>query len=231
MAKQKPRRRKGQPYLSHGSEGRVQIGHRLVPDPLEPGAMLPVAVNVRESAIDEMRNRNRINAAQAEAGERFRRVWERASVGRSKAIDTTKEYVDGGLLGDPLTDDLIQASKELREISQSLGMIGASMLVLIIGQGVLIRDVARRWSDAGGIVSGNRAEGYISARFIEALDDLVRLWKLEATGIRHEGIRVSSDGHVGPATEVSVGRFGDIQQSQSRPVDRSANMAASGTVK
>jgi hypothetical protein len=224
------------PYLSHGAEGRVELGERMVDDPLEAGQRYQAQVNVRESSIDHMHSRGRIDASQKLAGDRFRKLWEMAAVGQNKAMDTSKEPVDGGGIGDPFTDDLIRASQELSRVMRELGPVGSKMMVALVGEGQRVEDVASHWSQAGGALSGRRAEGYVSGRMIEALDDLVRLWKLESAPIipnetksyRRNGelvsvqddIRSSSDGWTGPVTEVSVGRFGDIVETQKRGLDR-----------
>lgn len=231
------RRRRGAPYLAHGSEGRFKIGERRVPDPMEPGRTMIAQVNVRESSIDHMASRGRINAAQEEAGQRFRKLWEKAAVGRNKAMDTSKEPVDGGGVGDPISDDLVRAAEELSKVLRVTGQAGAQLLIAIVGEGKRIEDVASNWSRAGGIVTGRRAEGYVTGRMIEALDELVRFWKLESSSIvpdqysrgwyrngefmeSKDDIQSSSEGHTGPTVELAVGRFGDVVESAKRPLDR-----------
>jgi hypothetical protein len=233
------------PYLSHGAEGRVELGTRMVDDPLEAGQRYQAQVNVRESSIDHMHSRGRIDASQKIAGDRFRKLWEMASVGSNKAMDTSKEPVDGGGIGDPISDDLIRASQELSRVMSSLGPIGSQLLVSLVGEGKRVEDVAASWSDTGGALRGKRAEGYVSGRMIEALDDLVRLWKLEGSAVINnqaqfylrngqkvtvtDDIRASSDGWSGPAVELSVGRFGDIVETQKRGLDRGPLMNHSAT--
>lgn len=232
-------KKKRVPYLSHGSEGMVEYGSRLISDPLEPGQRYAAVVNVRESSIDHMASRGRINTAQSEAGQRFRRLWEQAAVGRNQAMDTTKEFVDGGGASDPISDALVKASIELNRILQVAGPVGSQLLISIVGEGARIEDAAKDWSKAGGAVRGERAEGYVTGRMIEALDDLVKFWKLESDPILkkeekrsyyrngseikvRDAIRVSHEGHVGPAFELSVGRFGDVVESDRRGIDRTA---------
>jgi hypothetical protein len=217
----------------------VEYGERLISDPLEPGQRYSAVVNVRESSIDHMASRGRINTAQSEAGQRFRKLWEQAAVGRNQAMDTTKEFVDGGGLMDPISDALVKASVELNKILRVAGPVGSQLLIAIVGEGARIEDTAKGWSKAGGAVKGERAEGYVTARMIEALDDLVRFWKLESSSVvRPEDkrsywrkgsevkvrdcIRVSHDGHIGPAIELTVGRFGDVVESTRRALDRAA---------
>lgn len=236
MAKSKKRT----PYLSHGAEGRIEFGERIVDDPLEVGQRYRAKVNVRESSIEHMHSRGRIDASQKLAGDRFRKLWEMASVGQNQAMDTTKEPVDGGGFGDPISDELVKASQELSRVMRAVGQAGSQLLISLVGEGKLIGDVAAKWAQAGGVVRGERAEGYVTARMVEALDDLVRLWKLESSSIsqneeqhyRRNGklvkvvddIRASSEGWTGPANELSVGRFGDIVETQKRGVDRAALM-------
>lgn len=219
----------------------MEVGLRVIADPLEPGQHYEAIVNVRESSIDHMHSRGRIDAAQNEAGQRFRKLWEKAAVGRNQAMDTTKETVDGGGFVDPISDDLVKASIELSRAMRALGPIGSKLLISIVGEGQRIEDAAKDWSRSGGPVRGDRAEGYVTGRMVEALDDLVSFWKLESDPIvkREEkrsyfrngeevkvcdAIRVSHDGHIGPATELSVGRFGDVVEDQKRGVDRAALM-------
>ncbi len=234
-------KKKRVPYLSHGSEGLVEYGARVISDPLEPGQRYTAVVNVRESSIDHMASRGRINTAQSEAGQRFRRLWEKAAVGRNQAMDPSKEFVDGGGITDPISDDLVKASVELANILRIAGPVGSQLLISLVGEGKRIEDTAKDWSRAGGVVKGERAEGYVTGRMIEALDDLVSFWKLESDPLVkkeekrsywrngaevkvRDAIRVSHDGHAGPAVELSVGRFGDVVESTQRALDRTALM-------
>lgn len=245
MAKSKKRA----PYLAKaGADGRFELGGRMVDDPLEAGQRYQAQANVRESSIDHMHSRGRIDASQKLAGDRFRKLWEMAAVGRNQAMDTTKEPVDGGGGGDPISDDLIRASQELARVMRSLGAVGSQLLISLVGEGKRVEDVARNWAKGGGIVSGRRAEGYVTGRMVEALDDLVRLWKLEGSPIVQnqkqfylrngkrveveDDIHASLESWTGPATEIEVGRFGDVVETKRRGVDRGALMIhVAGTAK
>lgn len=231
-----PKKAKKVTLPKFGSEGKFELGERTVADPLEPGARLTAAVNVRESAIDHMASRGRINTAQEAAGQRFRKLWELAAVGRSQAVDPAKEYVDGGGIIDPISDDLVKASIELNRVMQVAGQMGGRLLIAIVGEGKRIEEVAQNWSKAGGIVRGDRAEGYVVGRMIEALDELVRHWGLESkpkdipieqkyfrfgkeVKIVAPPIWTSDQGHTGPVVEIQIGRFGDAVERSERPVE------------
>lgn len=228
------------PITLYRGEGRIELGTRVVDDPLEPGQRYTAQVNVRESSIDHMHSRGRIDASQKLAGDRFRKLWEMAAVGGNQAMDTTKEPVDGGGFGDPISDELIRAGLELSRVMRVLGPAGSQLLIALVGEGKRVEDVAAKWSQAGGVVKGDRAQGYVTGRMVEALDDLVKFWKLESSSIVpnqqkfyrrngeliavHDDIRSSSEGWSGPAVELSVGRFGDIVENTERPLDRAAMM-------
>jgi hypothetical protein len=224
-----------------GFGGRYEEGERVISDPLEPGQRYAAKVNVRESAIAHMASRGRINAAQEAAGERFRKLWEQARIGRAMGIDPAKEAVDGGGTGDPMTDDLIRAGRDLAKALMVLGPVGAKLMRDIVGEGMLIERVAKSWSEAGGAVSGRRAEGYVTGRLIEALDELVRAWGLEGkwkpdmtrghylrNGAKIEVVDdIIASGPIevtGPARTVQVGRFGDVVVEEVRPIDRGPMM-------
>jgi hypothetical protein len=231
-----------------GSAGRFELGERIIDDPLEPGARLTAAVNVRECAIAHMASRGRLNSSQEAAGERFRKLWEQAAIGRSRAIDPAKEAVDGGTLGDPMTDDMVRAARELDRALKSVGMIASSILISVVGEGKRIEDAAADWSRQGGVLIGRRAEGYITGTMVDALNALVGHWRLEANGKANivkghylrNGQKVEVDDDIvgsgplamtGPAKEITVGRFGDVEVRNLRPVDRGPMSAhVAGTV-
>ena len=221
---------------SIGKEGRFELGSRVVDDPLEPGQRLSVAVNVRESAIEHLASRKRINTTQAVAGDRFRRLWELAAIGAVKGIDPTKDAVDGSGAGDPITDAHLAAAEELKRAMRELGAIGSRVLVSIIEEGS-IEKAAGKWARMGGIVKGVRAEGYITGTVVDALDCLVNHWRLEGIGrarteeryykraaekiLVHDDIVASGPiSESGPSHEISVGRFGDSERREIRPLDR-----------
>jgi hypothetical protein len=224
-----------------GFSGHYEEGERMISDPMEAGARYIAKVNVRESAIAHMASRGRINPSQEAAGERFRKLWEQARIGRSLGIDPAKEAVDGGGTGDPMTDSLLRAGRDLAKAITAVGPVGSKLLMDIVGEGKLIEDVADSWARSGGAVRGRRAEGYVTGRMIEALDDLVRAWALDGKGradmqcasyLRNgQRIEVVDDivasGPItvtGPSREVKVGRFGDVEVRDVQPIDRGPMM-------
>lgn len=220
-----------------GFSGRYEEGERVIDDPLEAGIRMTAKVNVRECAIAHMVSRGRLNLSQEAAGERFRKLWEAAAIGRSRAIDPGKEAVDGGTVGDPMTDDMVKAARELDRALKSVGMIASSILISVVGEGKRIEDAAADWSRQGGVLVGRRAEGYITGTMVDALNALVGHWRLEANGqakngqafYKRNGKKIEVDDDIvasgpisitGPSCEVRVGRFGDVVVEEIQPVDR-----------
>lgn len=218
-----------------GCEGRFETGRRDVPDPLEPGATIRATVNVKATTLEHMFSRHRINSAQHAAGTRFAGLGVKASIGRQKSFDYSQPAVDGGGAGDPITDDVIHATELLNGAAAAVGMIGYALLFSILVEGKGIAEVARAWAEDGGAVAGERAEGYITGRFIEALDAVVAHWRMEAEGrtvirgessYRRNGREVRSAETIraergitvtGPAYEAAANRFGDVESKPIQP--------------
>lgn len=234
MAK-KGKKMHAQVHSKIGHDGKFELGERVIPDPLEPGQHYRAPMNVRESAIEHMLSRGRIDIAQAEAGTRFRKLWEMAAIGHQRSVNM--EGSGGtGHVGDSISDALVKASGELDKVVRRLGKIRSRILVSILGEGRLIEQVAEQWSRAGGIVSGKRAEGYVSGTLIDAIDELVRLWQLKAMGrakvktavYKRNGDAIEVNDSIlasgpmslsGPASEITIGKLGDPVVTQKRGVD------------
>jgi hypothetical protein len=220
-----------------GFDGRFEVGARKIEDPLEKGQRYYAAANVRESAIDHLASRNRINTAQAAAGDRFRKLWESAAIGAVKGLDPAKDVVDGGPGAlDPLTDQVARASKELADAIEALGPVDSRIMLAIMEEGS-IEKAAAKWSRITGVLKGRRAEGYIAGSLVDCLNALVQHWRLEGIGkpktesghYLRKGQRVAvyddivASGPIddsGPSYEITVGRFGDMQRQEIRPIDK-----------
>lgn len=232
-----------------GFEGKIQEGERTIEDPNEPGQRYRAKINVRESAIEHMASRGRLNTSEIAAGELFRRLVETAAIGRQRGIDISNPGGGGGGgSGDPITDKVVRAGRLLAAALQAVGKARAKILLSVVGEGKLIEHVARDYSSAGGIVSGRRAEGYITGTLIDGLDVLVDLWRLEARGapkrnsatykaagkevVVNDSIRASGPiSSTGPVNEITIGRFGDPHVEAKRPLDRGPmSQHVSGTV-
>lgn len=155
-----------------GRPGKAPVlGHRVVDDPLaiEPGTKMVAVTNLAEHPLEMMLARGRLTTAQYEAGVRFRMLYEQASIGPSRAIDPAKIKVDGGSAGDPLTDAVIHAHRELARIMPMLGKRGSPIVVAVCGLGEAVAALAQRYD---GYRSANSNRDFITLRLKEALDVL-----------------------------------------------------------
>lgn len=240
--------------LGPGREGRVEEGERIIDDPYQKGRKVTVTANVRESAIDHMASRGRLDATQVAAADRFRKMWELAAIGRQKGVDLDNVGGGSGVPNDPLTDALVRASRALNTALRELGPVHSKILIDIVGEGKLIETVATNWAKAGGIVKGKRAEGYITGTLVDAVNRLVEVWRLEGAPqlkinagryflaetnkrertevIVKDDIRATGPiSYTGPVREIAVGKFGDVEEVYRRGVDRGAlTTHASGNV-
>lgn len=107
----------------------------VVDDPYERGAKLTVARQLRADPLGRLHSHHQIDDAQLAAGRAYQRDREIAERG-AKAMDPTKEAVDGGLAPEALTDRQIGARKRLIKIERDLGRRLMTVLeaVLIDGQ-------------------------------------------------------------------------------------------------
>lgn len=135
--------------------------------------MVTAQVNIRESSIAQMRARDQIDEAQTVAADRFRAVFERAGLAGVKAMDTTRERVDGGRMHGNLSDTRLDAARELSVLARELGKIGYPVCVLICGERLAIREMARRML---GRPAKKRELDYYGRLLRDHLDILCVFW-------------------------------------------------------
>lgn len=101
------------------------IGQHVAPvevdDPYEKGAKIVVIRSLRDDPLARLHARDQIDQAQYEAGKQYRMDWERAERG-PRAIDPSKEFVDGGCPPEPITDTQRKAVATLARMSPVLGL-------------------------------------------------------------------------------------------------------------
>lgn len=162
--------RRTRPSLARAGQQPV-LGTRSVDDPLalEPGRKLTAIVNLSEHPLEMMLARRRLSPAQYEAGVRFRFLYEKASIGPGRGVDLSRIRVDGGRMGDPLTDAVIHAHRELARIMPMLGKRGSAIVVAVCGLGKGVSDLAAHYD---GYDSVKQNIAFITLRLKEALDVL-----------------------------------------------------------
>lgn len=106
-----------------------------VDDPIETGAKLTVLRQLRGDPLARLHAHGRVDEPQYLAARAYQRDWEIAERG-ARAIDFTREAVDGGLPPEPLTDGQAKARVRLVAIERALGRKMQTVVrgVLIDGQ-------------------------------------------------------------------------------------------------
>jgi hypothetical protein len=107
------------------TESNRGVANHLTPievdDPWERGAKIVVVRSLRDDPLARLHARDQIDQAQYEAGKRYRLDWEKAERG-PRAIDPSKEFVDGGCPPEPITDAQRKAVATLARLSPVLGL-------------------------------------------------------------------------------------------------------------
>ena len=136
------------------------------------------AIRSLRDPLDAMHNRGQLNDsnglkgdARYQAGRLWQRYYEQLEIGGSRAIDPTKEAVDGGRFPEPDLDKRERASKALSEANQRLGRQGKIILQMVLGEHKTIQET----SMAFGLKSKREFE-YMGQRFRECLETLAKLW-------------------------------------------------------
>jgi hypothetical protein len=110
----------------------------VVDDPYERGAKITVTRNTRNDPLAQMHSHGQIDDAQFAAGRRLENAYQATEVGGARAIDTTKEAVDGGRFPEPLSEAYFNARKVILEANAALGRDNAKLLGAIFTRGLSI---------------------------------------------------------------------------------------------
>jgi hypothetical protein len=141
----------------------------IVRDPYSQiGETITVLRATRDDPLAGMLARGQIDLAQFEAGREWQRHWEDAQIGAVKAIDPTREPVDGkGPARSPYTEKQHKAMQELTTVQVLLGFEGTHLVREILGERLSLEVVANRHG---------RPKKYIGQRFKECLETLAKMW-------------------------------------------------------
>jgi hypothetical protein len=156
--------------ITIGAEGHV--AKMVIDDPLglNPGDKIEVLRHLRADPIAQMHARKHIDDAQYEAGRSFQRDWEKAERG-PRAIDPFKEYVDGGLAAEPVTDGQLAAVDRLNraeaQVRADHGAKGVAIVHEVLVHGLSMGQVARRRG-----LDGDRWRDFFGKLFRECLETL-----------------------------------------------------------
>lgn len=152
--------------------GALPINAKVAPmtadDPYEPGAKVTVLRSLRDDPLAAMHNAKQIDQAQYVAGRHWQRAYEMAEVNSMRAVDLSKERVDGGGIPQAtISDAQIRAFGDLTKAMTALGQEGESLIKDFLGRGWGVRDIAARRG-----LHTERERGYVGFRVRECLDTL-----------------------------------------------------------
>lgn len=186
MAASPRRRRRGQPH-NPAHDRRAESSNRgvesyLTPkevdDPYEAGGKIIVMRSTRDDPLAKLHGRNQIDEAQYHAGRRFQEDFETAERG-PRAIDPGKEYVDGGLAPEPITEAQRKAARNLAGVNRELGQNGSALVYAVLISRVTVEQIC---DDRG--LKAERERLYVGRRFRECLDDMAKFYGFAMEGAR-----------------------------------------------
>ncbi|MET3899686.1 hypothetical protein ABIB57_003648 [Devosia sp. UYZn731] len=126
---------------------------------------IKVVKNLRESAVETLFARGKLDEAQKRAADRFRATWE-ACGGTVGAMDYARQHVDGGGARDPISERQLDAGKVLRACRDILGQRNYDLVIKVAGQGLSFSD----------ITNVERVRNTTADNLRDALDDLAKMW-------------------------------------------------------
>lgn len=110
-----------------------KFGVRHVDDPHRTGRKVLAATSLRDDPIGRLHKRKQIDDAQMQAGRKWQEDWEEAEIGGARAIDPSREHVDGGHIPEPWNERQMAATQRLARCSRWLGMEGEALVRDVLG--------------------------------------------------------------------------------------------------
>lgn len=174
------RARRRQPYDPSKAHDRRStdlnrgIGQHVAPievdDPMELGGKLIVMRSTRDDPLGDLHARHMIDEAQYQAGRAFQRDFETAERG-PRAIDPSKEAVDGGMMPEPITEAQRAAARQLAVVHRALGQNGSALIHNFLIHGLSMQRMALMRS-----LNVEAERKYLRARLRECLDSLAVIY-------------------------------------------------------
>lgn len=147
-----------------------------VDDPfgLEAGDKIVALRSIRGDPLARLHTHHQINEAQYRGGRAFQNDWEKAERG-PRAIDLTRERVDGGEGREPLTEGQRRAVMRLNRIEHELGADGTTLVHEVLILGMTMQQVGEQ----RGLIT-QRWKDYFARRLQECLDRLALFYGFAA---------------------------------------------------
>src|SRR5437868_13184386 len=143
-----------------------------VDDPLalEPGEKIVALRSIRNDPLGRLHSHRQIDEAQYQGGRAFQDDWEQAERG-PRAVDPTREYVDGGQAREPITEGQRKAVLRLNRAERELGADGSALVHDILIHGMTMEQVGQRRG-----LRTQRWNDYFARRLRECWDRLALIY-------------------------------------------------------
>ena len=141
------------------------------------GEKITVMRQLRSDPLARLHSHRQIDEAQYRAGRAFQRDWEAAERG-ARAIDPTRERIDGGSSPEPLSERQARARKRLIELERVLGRTMHRVIHAVLVDGLSMETLAQRLFNREGEVAAK----YYGRLFRDALDVLAVEYGLAGRG-------------------------------------------------
>ena len=143
-----------------------------VEDPyaLQAGDKIVALRSIRNDPLGRLHSHRQIDDSQYQAGRAFQNDWERAERG-PKAVDPTREYVDGAQTREPITEGQRKAVLRLNTCERELGLDGSAIVHDVLLHGMTMEQVGQRRG-----LKSQRWNDYFARRFKECLDRLALIY-------------------------------------------------------
>src|SRR5438128_2787610 len=166
-AKAHDRRSRG--LLRNAEVATVEVDNPLA---VEPGEKIVALRSIRNDPLARLHSDRQIDEAQYQSGRAFQDDWEKAERG-PRAVDPTREYVDGGQMCEPITEGQRKAVLRLNRAERELGADGSALVHDVLIKGMTMEQIGQR----RGLCT-QRWKDYFSRRFQECLDRLALIYGL-----------------------------------------------------
>jgi hypothetical protein len=126
--------------------------------------------SIRNDPLARLHSHHQIDEAQFRGGRAFQDDWEKAERG-PRALDPSREYVDGGQFREPITESQRKAVLRLNRIERDLGADGSALVHEVLILGMTMEQVIERRG-----LGGQRWMDYFARRLRECLDRLAQAY-------------------------------------------------------
>src|ERR1700712_2204939 len=137
----KAHNRRSRDLLRNAEVATVEVDNPLA---LEPGEKIVALRSIRNDPLGRLHSHHQIDEAQYQGGRAFQNDWEKAERG-PRAVDPTREYVDGGEMREPITEGQRKAVLRLNRAERELGADGSALVHDILVHGLTMAQIGEKW--------------------------------------------------------------------------------------